>query len=441
MKKMLEPTHRVDKTLFGLALLLLAGGIAIRAGIKTLQEAQASTLVFTQWWQDELKNDTLTSLIGEFEKSRPDITITVERLSYQEMEDQLLNRALDATSPSDILALDPRWLYELIRNDRLAPLDAYIEKTENMENMLFIPSLPPNNPEAPTEIWAIPVVSYMIPLFYNVAVLQAAGFDRPPKNRADFLRYAQAITDRERGRFALALALNPEYPDGLYVDVYSWIWAAGALMLPGGKPDVTSPLIRETLDFLTTLHTEGLLAPNSFSKTREEKLEDFIQGKIGMMLASVQDIDTLRQRMGEAGFGITTVPGLDNTKKPVFGLTSWYIGISRQSEHQEQAWAFLSFLAERSSILAAASYAVPGSWMGAQNYLKRDPLYAKAYDMYEGGDALQEFTGIPRVYALESIMREELYAMLEQGRDAAATAQGIQTRWEEALGGGAITAR
>ncbi|MHB9291933.1 multiple sugar transport system substrate-binding protein [Hollandina sp. SP2] len=428
---MLKTLPMVDRLLFGLVLVLLPLGPFIRIGTKTILEAQASTLVFTQWWQDELKDDTLKRIVREFEANNPSVTIKLEHLAYQKMEDRLLKGAPGELNRSDILALDPRWLYELIQQDMLEPLDPYIERAKTMENRLFMSELPSDRPEKSEAVWALPVVSFMVPLFYNVEVLQAAGFDRPPKNRADFLHYARTITHSSTSRFGMALALSPEDPDGLYVDVYSWIWAAGGIMLQDGKPHFTSSPIHETLGFLDTLYREGLLSPDLFLKTREQKLEEFIQGKIGMMLASVQDIHTLQQKMGDEGFGITTVPGLDMSKKPVFGLTSWYTGISRHSKHQDQAWAFITFLAERSSRLAIASHAVPGNWTGTRS-LKGD-LYAKAYDMYEGGEVMQEFIGIPQIYSLEAILREELYTMFTQGQDPAATATAIQKQWEETL--------
>jgi multiple sugar transport system substrate-binding protein len=431
IKKMLKNLPIADRVLFGLALVILPLGPLIRIGTKTILEAHASTLVFTQWWQDELKDDTLKRMVSEFEAANPGVTIKLEHLTYQKMEERLFTSAPEELNRSDILALDQRWLYELIQQDMLEPLDSYVESAKTMDNRMFIAELPSGSPGSSEAVWALPVVSFMAPLFYNVEVLQAAGFDRPPKNQADFLHYARTITNSSTGRFGMALALSPEEPDSLYVDLYSWIWAAGGIMLQEGKPHFISPPIHATLGFLDTLYREGLLSPDLFLKTREQKLEEFVQGKIGMMVASVQDIHTLQQKMGDTGFGITTVPGLDMSKKPVFGLTSWYAGISRHSEHQDQAWAFITFLAERSSRLAVASHAVPGNWTGTRS-LKGD-LYAKAYDMYEGGAVMQEFIGIPRIHSLETILRKELYTMFTQGQDPGATAAAIQKQWEETL--------
>ncbi|MDR2393847.1 MAG: sugar ABC transporter substrate-binding protein [Treponema sp.] len=429
ISKLLKNLAVVDRLLFILVLILLPLGFLIRIGTKTIIAAQAQTLVFTQWWQDELEKDSLKRLVGEFEKNNPGIVIKLTHLSYQEMEERFFKGNSRDISGSDILALDLRWLYEFTQQGMLKPLDPYIEKTNTGETRVFVPGLPSYNPQGAEAVWALPMVSFMVPLFYNVELLQAAGFDRPPKTRADFLHYVRTMTTSSTGPFGMAL--SPQDPDSLYVDVYSWFWAAGGVMLPGGKPAFTSPPMLETLDFLTTLYREGLVSPDPFLKIREQKLQEFSQGKIAMMLASVQDIHTLTQQMGDTRFGITTVPGLDTGKKPVFGLTSWYIGISRSSEHPDQAWDFITFLAEQSSLLAAASHAVPGNWSGTRS-LKGD-LYTKAYDMYEGGDGIQEFIGIPHIHSLEAIVREELYTMFTQGQDTATTAAAIQSRWEATL--------
>ena len=136
--------------------------------------------------------------------------------------------------------------------------------------------------------------------------------------------------------------------------------------------------------------------------------------------------------MGDSNFGITTIPGPDiYLGKPVFGLTNWYAGISKECEYKNEAWVFLSFLAKRGSILAAASHAVPGGGNDPGSYLKWDSFYSKAYDIYEGGDGIQEFAGYPAVHVLDFIVRKELYNMFELGQDSTTTAAAIQRRWEE----------
>ncbi|MDR3333865.1 MAG: extracellular solute-binding protein [Treponema sp.] len=446
------PMKQVDRIILIMALILVMVAlivvfVASRGGIKKFVTSPktAVTLVFTQWWQDELEADTLAVLIREFEKRNPRIHIRLDSRTYLEIQNKALKMALAVVANktrasseyqnpfprTDVLALDPRWLHELIQHEVLEPLTSYSDQAD------FTPALYLARPDAQYEAWAMPLVSFMAPLFYNIEVLQAAGFDRPPKNQTDFLRYARTITVPGTDRFGMVLSLDPEHPEDVYHEVYSWIWASGAIMMRDGAPSFTGRPLIETLDFLGTLRQEGLLSPGSFAKTREQKLEEFCTGKAGMMIASVQDIDFLRKRIGDTGFGITTIPGPEGyLGKPVFGLTGWYAGISRYSEHKAEAWTFISFLAESIAAPAAKAHAVLGSGTIPPDYLRDNPLYAKVYDMYEEGDTIQEFTGVPQVRELETIAREELYELLEAGRDAPATAETIQQRWEDVLVGG-----
>ena len=426
----------IDIFLFAVALIVFLSGLFLTTGgteiVVEPRARRAVTLVFSQWWQDELDHNALSVLIAEFERNNPGITIRLDRRSYHEMENMILNGVNDRIAGfsedfnSDILALDPRWLYGLIQNNMLEPLTPYMEASD------FIPALQTGGQERVFSEWALPLVSFMATLFYNTEVLSSAGFDRPPKTRTEFLEFARAITNSEQGRFGTAFALDQNNPQGAYTDIYSWIWASGTLILKDGKSNFTSPQVIETLEFLKKLHQEGLLAPGSFAKTPEEKIEKFVSGKIGMMIAPVQDVEIVRRRMGDAGFGITTIPGIDvYSAKPAFGLTTWYAGISRESKHKSEAWAFLYFLAKRSPVLAAASYAVPGSGNGLEEFLSTDPFYSKAFRIYEGGMGVQEFAGYPAVHVLDFIVREELYNMLEQNQSPRRTAEAIQKRWEE----------
>jgi multiple sugar transport system substrate-binding protein len=416
-----------------LGVLLLVSGVLIRtcsgreSGIELLRSKV--TLVFTQWWEDELAEGSLELIVKDFEKAHPEIKIRLDKRSYREMEELFLKGPTDATKPSDILALDPRWFSEAQQNNTLEHLSPYMNASG------FTSSTVPDSLDATYSQWALPLVSCMIPFFYNIKVLEAAGFDRPPKNWTDFMSCARALTDKSAGRYGAALSLSPEYPQGIYIDVYSWIWASGALMIHEGKPSFSGRSITETLDFLKSLHDEGLLSPAPFIKTREEKLEEFISGKIGMMLSSVRDIDALESRMETGGFGISSIPASDKYRgKTTTGLTTWYAGISQQSTHKDAAWAFLSFLSERAPSLVAASHAVPGYGNSPDEWSEGDPLYSKAFEIYESGDCIQEFTGLPKAHDLDAIVWEELYNMFERGQSVETTAEIIQSRWNLALG-------
>jgi multiple sugar transport system substrate-binding protein len=411
------------------ALILLAAGFMFfrlmkKAPVAQKKDAVDTALVFTQWWEDEMEEGALVALAEEFEALHPGVKVQLDTRPYAEILSGLLSPG-ESPLASDIVGLDPFWFGDLVRQDLLEELEPW-ESTENLPMEL------PEGSDWGYEKWGRHLVSFTSPLYYNIALLQDAGFDRPPKSRAEMLAYARAVTDAGAGRHALAMALGPENTLGVYRDVFSWIRAFSPLTFRDSRPDFSASSIAGALDFLRELRQDGCLAPGTFAKTEAEKREDFIQGRAAMMIASVADIHLLRQRMGDDAFGITVIPGESSFEgKPVLGLTSWSLGIPRSAVRKDEARAFLSFLLERGPLIAERARAVPGSLSKAMDFSAAHPLYAKAYDMYVSGEAVQEFSGASGVDKFEALVREQLYALFEEGQTPEQTAGHIQQQWEK----------
>jgi multiple sugar transport system substrate-binding protein len=423
-------SKKIDLMLLVSALIVLAAGFISFRLVKKTPTAQKkdttkeTALVFTQWWEDELEEGTLLALAEEFEALRPGVKVQLDTRPYAEILNSLRSRGESPPAP-DIVGLDSFWLEDLVRQDLLEELNPW-ESTENL------PMEPPEGSDQKYEKWGRHLISFTNPLYYNIALLQDAGFDRPPKSSTEMLAYALAVTDAATGRHALAMALGPENPRGVYRDVFSWIWAFNPLTFRESRPDFSARSTAGALDFLQKLRQEGCFVPGIFTKTEAEKREDFIQGRAAMMIASVADIRLLRQRMGEGSFGITVIPGESSFEgKPVLGLTSWRLGIPRSAARKDEARAFLSFLLERGPLIAEKAHAVPGSLGRAMDFSAGESLYAKAYDMYAAGEAVQEFQGMAGTDKFEALVREQLYALFEEGQTAEQTAGLIQEQWEK----------
>jgi ABC-type glycerol-3-phosphate transport system substrate-binding protein len=154
-----------------------------------------------------------------------------------------------------------------------------------------------------------------------------------------------------------------------------------------------------------------------------------MSGRIAMMIASVRDIPRIRER--NVPFGVTAVPGSSSSfGRPAFGLYSWYAGISASCTNKTEARTFLGFLAGNRSRIGAAARAVPGGGDSAGDYIHEDPLLSKVYSIYEAGEALEEFTGRRGAVKGETLVREALRRMFEEGRGPGETAAAIQRGWE-----------
>ncbi|MDR1106633.1 MAG: extracellular solute-binding protein [Treponema sp.] len=387
-----ETGRRIDRFLFA-AILILAALITARLILHKAAEPGKTTLIFAM---QEGEDGILSSLASEFEKLNPEIQLRIEKKSYEELKALVLGGAESSGTPvaegktggADLVVLDDWLLRDGIPGGGLAPLSPYSGAEDQ---------------------WAVPLVSFMDVLFYNIDILKAAGLDRPPGNRAEFLAAAKAATGN--GIYGAALSLSPGDPRSVFRDVFSWMWAAGGGPL---SPDFPGRAAIGTLDFLGQLAREGCLAPET---------EEFAGGKIAMTTGSVKDIAFLE---GKVNFGITVIPPpAGYTGKPVFALYGLYAGITAGCAHPDEAWSFLSFLAEK---MPSAGLVRPIGESETEADL--NPLAVKARDMYEAAEIIQGYARLERGAELEAAVRKEIIPLLEGRRNGADTAAAIASQWK-----------
>jgi ABC-type glycerol-3-phosphate transport system substrate-binding protein len=415
IKKIRKIFTSTDKILWVWAIVMAVGLLAFNFFGRSLPRLRSGTnLVFVQWWEDDLETDTLQKLIAEYEEQNSGVKIQLEHKSRSELRGLLDEIAADGsgnekkqTADADIFTIEPYWMDDLEKAGILA---------------LRTGKRPEDDP----------LISFINPLFYNIDLLKASGFDRPPKNREEFLAYSKAITGQ--GNYGAALSLAEEDPLSVSRHLLSWLWASGIGLENGVAAEIfrfdAKPVI-ETLTFLNQLKPS--LYPPPFFMTEKERQRFFAEGKIGMMIGSVSEIKELREKMGDV-FSITTVPGLQTyVGKPVFFLSGWFMGVNEKSAKKEEAAKFAAFLRGRAGILAAAAFAIPGSGGQYTESVKTDPFYSKAIDMSNAGEMIREmYKNKPAAPPeLNNIVREEVQRMFDGSQGPEETAQAIQSRWEK----------
>jgi multiple sugar transport system substrate-binding protein len=277
-------------------------------------------------------------------------------------------------------------------------------------------------------------------LFYNIDILTATGFNSPPKTRDEFLAYSSAVLRRSQQQHpclatnlsGAALSLSRKDRQALSRDIFSWIWAGGAsFWSDGDKPTLDTRTLINDFTFLGTLNRDGLLSPGIFETTGQQRIEQFVQGRVAMMIASSQIIPYLRERMGDDSFGITTIPYSAAGGSYHVGLSAFYAGINVNSAYLDEAWRFLMFLTEKSAFFCAELKAIPGivSNIVPGDYVTGDFFYSKAWDIFESSRIAEGFSGKPNAEEYENAFWDELQIFFETNRTAPQTVTAIQLRW------------
>jgi hypothetical protein len=128
-----------------------------------------------------------------------------------------------------------------------------------------------------------------------------------------------------------------------------------------------------------------------------------------MMSGTARDIAFLRNYTGGINFDITGIPKTTHGKNSL-GLSKIYAGISVDCILPDEAWLFLSFISGKNMIIAESLGAVPGSPSAdfPGEYISKDPVYSKAWDIFEAADIIEHHTDEPSNKLIYSIIRESL---------------------------------
>jgi multiple sugar transport system substrate-binding protein len=253
----------------------------------------------------------------------------------------------------------------------------------------------------------IPVVNFVYPVFVNLDLMEQAGIENPPLTRTEFAEAAQALTDPENNVYGWVLPLSMELPNGIQNDVMSWVWASGGSMLEDGMPNlVGNEDVASAVEFIKGLYDADVITPGAFALREPDKVEEFANERVGMMISSLAHINLLRERNPELNFTVTALPAEDDYTGPR-GLTyaSWGIGVAENSGHKAEAWKLIEFLmsAETNSRLSSIANAFPGNINSTPDFVLTDELFAAAFEVFQDGYLANEFVGLP---VAENLMRQ-----------------------------------
>ena len=315
------------------------------------------TLEFTQWWEPELPEGSFRALMDEFEAQNPGIKVELISGPYSTTREQVVAGAAAGTM-SDVVGLDGAWVSDFVKQGSLASL------TDLMSQAGYDDSQLAAQIQLNGATYMIPVVNFVYPVFVNLDLLAAAGVENPPATRSEFAAAAQQLADSGENVYGWVLPLSLEQPNGIQNDVMSWAWASGGSMMKDGLPDVTNDQVRSASEFIKGLWDAGVIAPGSFSMREQDKVEEFTNGRVGMMISSLAHINMLRERNPDLNFAITALPAEDGYDgKRGLPYASWGIGVSANSPHQAEAWKLVEYLmsAEVNSKLSSIANAFPAT--------------------------------------------------------------------------------
>ncbi|MGQ7351816.1 ABC transporter substrate-binding protein [Quadrisphaera oryzae] len=382
------------------------------------------TLEFSQWWEPELPAGELRGLMDDFEAKNPGIKVKLLSGPYASTKEQVTAGAASGTM-SDVVGLDGAWVNEFHDQNALADLSGLMKDAGYDDSQLA------SQVKVDGSTYMIPVVNFAYMMFTNDDLLAQAGVAEPPSTRTEFAADAKAITAGGKAS-GWILPLSLDAPNGVQNDVMSWNWASGGSMLKDGKPDLTNADVTSTIDYVNELNKAGVLAPGTATLKEQDKVEEFTNGRVGMMIDSLAHINTIRKDAPNLKFTVSAIPAKDGyTGKRGVPYASWGIGVAENSKHKAQAFKLVEYLlsAETNGKLATAANAFPGNKTAVPDYVKNDASFKQAFDVWSAGTPANEFVGLPVAETLMRDLGEQLQLELQGSQDTATTLKNAQAAW------------
>jgi multiple sugar transport system substrate-binding protein len=379
-------------------LVAACGGASSSGSAASSGGGGAVTLEFAQWWEPELPSGALRGLMDQFEAANPGVKVKLLSAPYASTKEQVVAAAASGTM-SDVVGLDGAWVSDFVKQGAITDLSKLM-KSASYDDTQLASQIKVNG-----STYMIPVVNFVYPLFTNDDLLKKAGVAKPPSDRTEFTDAAKKVTALGGDVKGWVVPLSLEAPNGIQNDVMSWNWASGGSMLKDGKPDLTNADVKATVEYVKSLWDAKVIAPGALTMKEQDKVEEFTNGRVGMMIDSLAHVTLIRKNNPNLHFSISAIPAKDGyTGKRGIPYASWGIGIAENSKHKAEAWKLVDFLMNQTnnSKLASVAKAFPGNTKSVPDFVSDDALFKAAFDIYKAGVPANEFTGLPKA---EDLMR------------------------------------
>lgn len=317
-------------------------------------------------------NAYLRGVIAEWEAEHPGVRVRWTDVPWSSVERKLLAAVFARTAP-DLVNLNPPFAANLASKGGLADLT---------------PLLPPGAAERYLPaIWqagrqegaqfAIPWYLTARISMVNGRLLEAAGFDAPPRRWREVPAFAEAVR-RRTGRYALFMTVVPDDSAEL---LETLVQMGVQLLGDDRRAAFNSPAGRQAFAFWTELYRRGLLPREIVSQGYRRAIELYQSGDLAMVATGPDVLANLQ----------TNAPGIAARTRPYPPITGdqgaanvavMNLVVPRQSAMAAEAVSFGLFLSDgpnqlafaaEARVLPSARTALSGLERSLQRALPADP--------------------------------------------------------------------
>lgn len=305
-----------------------------------------------------------------YTQEHPNVTIKPVDIGTERFQ-KLMALIGSGTAP-DIIYIN-EWCYSLAYRNVLMPLDPFMESDEAFDLSYYPESLLlPLRYE--DQLFALPQEVSPYVMYYNKDMFNAAGVELPTDDwtMEDFYAAAKALTNAEEKVYGY------RHPGAWADQILNWFSLSGVEYDTSGTEvkGLDTPEALEALQFLYDLVVVDQLSPNPASLTAMGKSADamFRNQSVAMEAAGLWMLPQYKADALPFAWDVVRMPK-GETQNVKAGILNW--GISADTEHPEETWELLKFLAgpEGMRIVAESNMALPAAADDAANRIVLDTKF------------------------------------------------------------------
>jgi N,N'-diacetylchitobiose transport system substrate-binding protein len=256
------------------------------------------------------------------------------------------------------------------------------------------------------KMYGMPWYAGVRSVIYRKDVFDELGLT-PPTNWDEWLAAATKIKEAKPDLVAMPVAGNNEY------GVYPFIWGAGGQIAvqDNGKwrSTIDSAEARRGIEFYTGLATKhGLSSPAASTWKETDLLDNFVQGKLAMMISGSWTPKTILEKAPQLKdkVGAFPIPGEKSGISPSF-VGGSHLALFEKSKNADLAWKFVQLMTvgKYASEWATQSSYFPGQKSLLEKSMSQpDPLLAPfAKQMKDGGETVPVTPAYGKVQAKKTV--------------------------------------
>ena len=331
----------------GLVLLVLSASVI--AGCGGSSESSSGSADLTLWTGfTDRELGVMKDVIADFEKTHPDIHVKV----VGGISDDKIVAAIRGGNAPDVAHSFDAGAYTgaYCSNGAWIDLADYM-KQDGLSDDVF-PEVPRQYSQFEGTRCALPMLADVYGLYYNKDLLAKAGIDSPPQTVSQLMDDAKKLTERNPDGSLKVVGLDPF--DGFYENVAAhWApqWGVDWVDESGKSNLAAQPgwadMLRWQKELIDWYGYDNLVRWQASAGDEFSAQNAFERGKLAMNLDGEWRVAFVQNEHPELNFGTAPLP-VDDAQPDLYGsgyTSGSIIGIPKTSEHKDEAWQLLKYLA------------------------------------------------------------------------------------------------